>query len=164
MGFPSSIHGIFQQEYWSGLPFSSPGDLPDPGIEPRSPKLQADCLMCEPPGKPRRRNVPQHCCSVAQSYPTLCNPMDCSTPVFPVLHHLLELAQTHVHWVGDAIQLSCPLSFWNLTAVPFPGWEKSRVLNVHCYKNGSYIKPRCSKTVLLSKILFTIVVCKIWSL
>ena len=32
---------------------------------------------------------------------TLCNPMDCSMPVFPVLHHLLELAQTHVHWVGD---------------------------------------------------------------
>ena len=37
-------------------------------------------------------------------------PMDCSTPGFPVLHHLLELAQTHVHWVGDAIQPSHPLS------------------------------------------------------
>ena len=36
-------------------------------------------------------------CSVAQSCPTLCNSMDCSTPGFPVLHHLLELAQTHVH-------------------------------------------------------------------
>ena len=41
---------------------------------------------------------------------TLCNPMDCSTPGFPVPHHLPELAQTHVHWVGDAIQPSCPLS------------------------------------------------------
>ena len=40
----------------------------------------------------------------------LCNPMDCSTPGFPVLHQLLELAQTHVHWVGDAIQPSYPLS------------------------------------------------------
>ena len=48
------------------------------------------------------------CCSVARSCPTLCDPMDCSTPGFPVLHHLLELAQTHVHWVGGAIQLSCP--------------------------------------------------------
>ena len=44
MGFP-------RQEYWSGLPFSSPGDLPDPGTEPRSPALQADTLPSEPPGK-----------------------------------------------------------------------------------------------------------------
>ena len=41
-----------RQEYWSGLPFLSPGDLPDPGIEPRSPTLQADALPSEPPGKP----------------------------------------------------------------------------------------------------------------
>ena len=48
------------------------------------------------------------CCSVIQSCPTLCNPMDCSMPGFPV-HYLLELAQTHIHWVSDAIQLSHPL-------------------------------------------------------
>ena len=41
-----------RQEYWSGLPFPSSGDLPDPGIEPRSPVLQADVLPSEPPGKP----------------------------------------------------------------------------------------------------------------
>ena len=42
----SSVHGIFSwQEYWSSLPFPSPGDLPDPGIEPRSPALQADSLV-----------------------------------------------------------------------------------------------------------------------
>ena len=40
------------QEYWSGLPFPSPGDLPDPGMEPGSPALQADSLPSEPPGKP----------------------------------------------------------------------------------------------------------------
>ena len=40
-----------RQEYWSGLPFPSPGDLPHPGIEPRSPTLQADVLPSEPPGK-----------------------------------------------------------------------------------------------------------------
>ena len=40
-----------RQEYWSGLPFPSPGDLPNPGIEPRSPTLQADALLSEPPGK-----------------------------------------------------------------------------------------------------------------
>ena len=47
--------------------------------------------------------------SVAQLFPTLWDPMDCSTPGFPVHHQLPELAQTHVHWVGDAIQLSHPL-------------------------------------------------------
>ena len=50
------------------------------------------------------------CCSVAPSCLTPCDPMDCSTPGFPVLHRLPELAQTHVHWVGDAIQSSHPLS------------------------------------------------------
>ena len=50
------------------------------------------------------------CCSVTQLCPTLCDPMDCSMPGFPVLHYLLELAQTHVHWVDDAIQPSLPLS------------------------------------------------------
>ena len=42
---------LSRQEYWSGLPFPSPGDLPNPGIEPRSPELQADTLTSEPPGK-----------------------------------------------------------------------------------------------------------------
>ena len=41
-----------RQEYWSGLPFPSPGDLSDPGIKPGSPALQADALGAEPPGKP----------------------------------------------------------------------------------------------------------------
>ena len=50
------------------------------------------------------------CCSVAQSCPTLCNLMDCSTPGFPVLYHFPELAQTHVHQVSDAIEPSHPLS------------------------------------------------------
>ena len=45
-------------------------------------------------------------CSVAQSYPTLCDPMDWSTPGFPVLHQLPEIAQSHVHQVSDAIQPS----------------------------------------------------------
>ena len=44
--------GFSRQEYWSGLPFPSPGNLPDPGIEPGSPSLQADALTSEPPGKP----------------------------------------------------------------------------------------------------------------
>ena len=51
----------------------------------------------------------KHCCSVPQSCLTLCDPMDYNTPGFPVLHHLLEFAQTRVHWVNNAIQLSHPL-------------------------------------------------------
>ena len=49
--------GFSRQEYWSGLPFPSPGDLPDPGIKPRSPSLQADALTSEPPGKPCQNAV-----------------------------------------------------------------------------------------------------------
>ena len=49
-------------------------------------------------------------CSVAKLCPTPCDPMDCNTPDLPVLHHLLKFAQTQVHWVGDAIQPSHPLS------------------------------------------------------
>ena len=45
--------GFSRQECWSGLPFPSPGDLPDPGIEPGSPALQADAFPSEPPGKPK---------------------------------------------------------------------------------------------------------------
>ena len=44
--------GFSRQEYWSGVPFPSPGDLPNPGIKPMSPTLQADPLTSEPPGKP----------------------------------------------------------------------------------------------------------------
>ena len=53
---------------------------------------------------------PSSCCLVTKSCPTLCDPVNCSTPGFPVFHYLLEPTQTHVHWVGDAIQPSHPLS------------------------------------------------------
>ena len=49
--------GFSRQEYWSGLPFPSPGDLSNPGIEPGSPALEADTLTSEPPGKPKRGGV-----------------------------------------------------------------------------------------------------------
>ena len=74
--------GFPRQEYWNGLPFPTP--IYNMYIYQFS--------------------------SVAQSCPTLCNPMACSTPGLPVHHQLLELTQTHVHWVGDAIQPSHPLS------------------------------------------------------
>ena len=49
--------GFSRQEYWSGLPFPSPGELPDPGTESRSLSLQADSLQSEPPGKPKNTGV-----------------------------------------------------------------------------------------------------------
>ena len=83
---------FFRQEYWSGLPFPSPGDLPDPGIEPGSPTLLVDSLPFEPSIQ---------FSSVVQSCPAL---GDCSTPGLSVHHQLPELTQTHVHQVGDVIQ------------------------------------------------------------
>ena len=85
--------GFSKQEYWSGLSHPPPRDLPDPGTEPAtpaSPALQVDSLPSEPPG---RAVVVQF----AQLCPTLCHPMDCSIPGFPVHHQLPELTQTHVH-------------------------------------------------------------------
>ena len=110
---------VSRQEYWSGLPFPSLGNLSDPGIKPRSPAL----LTTELPGKPNERRYGQTtdhkkksfviisyqsnadskhedyhyisiccCCSVAQSCPTFCSPMDCSMPGFHVPHHLPEFA------------------------------------------------------------------------
>ena len=58
------------------------------------------------------------CCSVTSLYLTVCNLLDYSTPGFPLLHHLPEFAQTHVHWVGDAIQPSLS------SVVPF-SWLQS---------------------------------------
>ena len=56
-----------RQEYWSGLPFPSPGDLQDPGIESRSPALQADSLLCEPPEKPHLWGNSKYICILLYS-------------------------------------------------------------------------------------------------
>ena len=77
--------------------------------------------------------------SVAQSYLTLCNPMDCSMPGFPVRHQLLELAQTHVHRIGDPIQPSHPLS--SLSPSIFPSiwvFSKESVLCIRWPKYWSF--------------------------
>ena len=106
-----------RQEYWSVLPFPSPGDLPEPGIESVCPALQANALPSEPPGKPSRSlsihqpmlpnpwyvlgledavmvpdlQVPTGCVHAKwlQSCPTLWHPMDCSLPDFSV-HGILQ--------------------------------------------------------------------------
>jgi len=105
----SSVHGISQAGILDGLPFPSPGDLPDPGNEPRSPALVGRFFTTELQGSPYAQVASVQFNSVAQSCPTLCNPMNCSTPGLPVHHQLPEFTQTHVHRVGDAIQPSHPL-------------------------------------------------------
>ena len=96
---PLSI-GFSRQENWNGLPCSSPRDLPDPG----NPHL-LNLLHWQADSSPL-----SHLSSVAQLCPTLCDPMNCSTPGLSVHHQLAEFTQTHVHRVGDAIQPSHPLS------------------------------------------------------
>ena len=91
----------------SGLPApsSSPSTVAEIFI------LSADFIL--PYSPPTVQWFP-FCFSVAMSCPTFCNPIDCSTPGFPVLYHLPEFSQNHVHRVSDAIQPSHPLSH------PFP--------------------------------------------
>ena len=79
--------GFPRQEYWSGLPFPSPGDLSCPGIEPESPALQADSLQTELSGNLIKLVFQKSDLilslsesEVIQSCPTFCNPMDCSLP------------------------------------------------------------------------------------
>ena len=69
--------------------------------------------------------------SVAQSCPTLCDPMDCSTPGLPIHHQLPEFTQIHVHWVSDAIQPSHPLSSPSLWPSIFP--------NIRIFSNKSVL-------------------------
>ena len=76
------------------------------------------------------------CCSVAQSCPTLCDSMDCSMP--PVLHHLPELTQPHVHRVGDAIQPSHPL----LSSSP-PAFNLSQFQGLFQWVSSSIRWPKC---------------------
>ena len=74
--------GLSRQEYWSGLPFPSPGDLPNPVIEPRSPTLQADALTSAPPESEIKSEVAQSCL-------TLCDPVDRNLLGFSV-HGILQ--------------------------------------------------------------------------
>ena len=76
-------------------------------------------------------------CSVAKSYPILCDPMDCSMPGFPVLHHLPEFVQVHVHWVGDAIQPSHPMLS--------PSPPTFNLLSIRVFSNESAVCIKCPK-------------------
>ena len=89
-----------RQKYWSGLLFSSPGDLPDPGIEPVSPALVGELFTTEPPGG---SSEVHYCyCLVAKSCLTLSNPVDCSPS-------------------GSSVHGISPQEYWSGLPFPFPG-------------------------------------------
>ena len=108
--------GFWRQEYRSGLPCPSPGEsswLRDRTFVSCSSCIAGRFFTSEPPRKLLfiyYNGVQTAFSSVAQSCPTLCDPMNCSTPGLPVHHQLPEFTQTHVHRVSDAIQPSHPLS------------------------------------------------------
>ena len=105
MGFP-------RQEHWSGLPFPSPGDLPNPGTEPRSPTLQVESLLSEPPGKPYtpmqnkklKKKKKTHFLKVEESHGELVQELTfkliAETAVLKVasLNPCIKMAQYSVRW------------------------------------------------------------------
>ena len=94
--------------------------------------------------------------SVTQSCTTLCSPIDCSAPGPPVHHYLLEFPQTHVHWIGDAIQPSHPLSSLILPPSIFPSirvFSSESVLHIRWPKYWSFsfsISPSSEYSRLIS--------------
>ena len=94
--------GFSRQEYWSGLPFPPPGNLPDLGI-----KL---AFLTSPALAGGFFTTSVQFSSVAQLCLILCDPVNRSTPGLPIHHQLPESTQTHVHRVDDAIQPSHPVS------------------------------------------------------
>ena len=113
----SSIHGVLQARILKLFP--SPGDLPNPGIEPGSPALQADFLPSELWGKLNPGVQFSHSVMSDSLWPH-----GQQIPGLPVHHQLPEFTQTHVHWVGDTIQSSHPLSS------PFPALYLSQYLGL----------------------------------
>ena len=109
LGFSSRAYGGKDKEW---LPVTKLGCLVK---DMKSPLWRFVSSLCSsrnhwlfPGGIPQGQSF-EDCCSVAHLCPTLYDPMYCRAPDFPVFHRLLEFAQTHVHWVGDAIQSSHPL-------------------------------------------------------
>jgi len=113
-----SILGQRPLEQWNNVYlWPSPWMLNPGQLDQNIPQMQPKGALWHPflPSfllitKPHCQKTILRCCSVTLSCPTLCDPMNYSTPGFPVIHYLPELAQTHVHRVSDAIQPSHPLS------------------------------------------------------
>ena len=99
--------GFSRQEYWSGLPFPSPGDLSDPGIQLGSTASQADASLSEPPAKPPNMEPTPWKVLVAQSCPTLCDPVDCN-PLDSSVHGILQAGI--LEWLAGPFSGDLPYS------------------------------------------------------
>ena len=114
----SSAHGILQARIFSRV--AMPSSKGSSRLRDQTHISNVPCIWQEaslPLAPPRKPSKIYCSCSVPQSCPTLCDPMDCSIPAFLILHCLWEFAQTYVHWVSDAIQPSQPLSPRSLPAI-----------------------------------------------
>ena len=132
--------GFSRQEYWSGLPFPPPGDLPDPGINPSSTVLVGKFFTNSKIKVVHWEAVdfkPQHT-PVGFAWTSRFNPsllfnlqvvsdslppQDCGTPGFPVLYYLLEFVQIHVSWVTDAISISSSVSLFSCPQSSPASWS-----------------------------------------
>ena len=133
--------GFSRQEYWSGLPFPSPGDLPNPGIKPRPPPLQADSLPAEPQGKPKNTGVGSlsllqgifltqgsnlgllHCRQILYCW---------ATREAHLVEYLLTKGCLGPLFPGRTLHVCCRLAFWNVTSV------KSVCLTSVCVCDGRF--------------------------
>ena len=120
--------GFSRQEYWSGLPFSPPGDLSNPGIEPRSPALQADSLQSEPPGKPYQ---------LLLKINSWIDPLLSITNATNLIQHpqpraslgsTLSLADEPLSWLNVVIKGSLPFSLWISAQPLLPGTSTTLTL------------------------------------
>ena len=126
-----SRHGIFTHPAWTPPPLCSPAlQRPEGWKLHLSDSLAWGCLF------------QTYCRSVSKLCPTLCNRMNCSTPGFPELRYLLEFAQTHVHWVNDAIQPFHPLSS------PSPDFSLSQHQGLFQWVDSSYHMAKVSELQL----------------
>ena len=150
-----------RQEYKSELPFPSPGDLPSPGLNLGLLHYRGILYCLSHQGSPVYVYIchryfyilfqilsPYQFSSVARSCPTLRDSMDCSIPGLPVHHQLPELTQTHVLWVGDAIQPPHPLSSPSLPAFNLSPASGSFPVSQFFTSGGQIIGVSASTSVL----------------
>ena len=136
--------GFSRQEYWSGLPCPPPGNLPNPGIEPRSPTLQVDSLLTEPPWEPK--NTGMGSCSLLQAI----FPAQGSNPGLPhcrqILHQLSHQESTCLpiyitNWAFQVALLvkNAPANARDTGSIPglgrFPGEGNGNLLQYSCLGN-----------------------------
>ena len=146
----SSVHAISRQEYWSGLPFPPPGDLPNPGIEPRSPTVQGECGRSEPPGKSKNTGSGQPIASPGDLPNLRIESGSCGLQADSLPAELPEKPKTYleIFWrkmfsyslgANEAIQLNCAMN--TADRCRFPGQNLSQANSSHSSPSGPGPQP-----------------------